>query len=125
MLLLMHQLTRHKSLFKDISIGDSIPDKHIELNGFGIVSLVTVGLNTFPKFAWLLKAYDDKTKDPQQRFFNKRMRRVRVVVENAYVMLQGRWRALYKKTDMRNFIMRLVNMVRIMLHNLNDPYEPK
>ena len=59
------RILRHTSLFKDISNGDAIPAKHIVLGDFGTVPLVIVGDNVFPKFAWVLKAYDDKTKDPQ------------------------------------------------------------
>ena len=33
---------RHTHLFKDISKGNAIPNKHIELDNFGIVYLVTV-----------------------------------------------------------------------------------
>ena len=58
------RILRHTSLFKDISNGDAIPDKHIVLGDFGTVPLVTVGDNVFSKFAWVLKAYDDKQKTP-------------------------------------------------------------
>ena len=123
------RILRHSSLFKDISNADAIPDKHIVLGDFGTVPLATVGDNVFSKFAWVLKAYDDKTKDPQQRYFNKRMRSARIVTENAYGMLEDRWRILYRKTDMRNFNLRYVVMVCIKLHNLciehNNPCEPR
>ena len=81
------RLLRHTSLFKDIVSGDVIPDQQLELGDFGTIPLVTVGDSGFPKFAWLLKAYDDRTNDPQQRFFNKCLRSARVVCENAYGML--------------------------------------
>lgn len=123
------RLLRHTSIFKDIVNGDAIPDRQVELGDFGSIPLVTVGDNAFPKFAWLLKAYDDRTTDPQQRFFNKKMRGARVVCENAYGMLKGRWRILYKKTEMRNFNLKYVVMACIMLHNLcierKDPCEPR
>ena len=44
-------------------------------------------------------------------------------------MLKGRWRILYKKTEVRNFNLKYVVMACIMLHNLciehNDPCEPR
>ena len=83
---------RYTSLFKDILNGDAIPDKHIELGDFGRVSQVTVRDNPFSKFAWLFKEYEDKTKNSQQRFFNKCMRSTRAVTENAYCLLKSRWR---------------------------------
>ena len=63
------KLLGHTSSFKDILNGDAIPDKHIDLGDFETFPLFTVGDNAFPKFASLLKVYDNKTKDPQQRFF--------------------------------------------------------
>ena len=54
-------------IFEDILNGDAIPDKGIELGDFETVLLVTVGDNIFPKFAWLLKAYD-KTRSPTAFF---------------------------------------------------------
>ena len=62
------RLLRYTSLFKNNLNEDAIPYKHIELGNFGTVLLVTVEDNTFPKFAWLLKSYDEKTKDHQHRF---------------------------------------------------------
>ena len=119
------RLLRHTSLFKDIASGDAIPDQQLELGDFGTTPLVTLGDSAFPKFAWFLKAYDDTTNDPQQRFFNKCLRSARVLCENAYGMLKGRWRILYKKTDVRNFNLKYIVMACIMLHNLciehNDP----
>ena len=57
------------------------------------------------------------------------MRSARIVMENAYGMLEDQWRILYKKTDMRNFNLRYVVMECIKLHNLciehNDPCKPR
>ena len=112
------RLLRHTSLFKDIVSGDAIPDQQLELGDFGTW-----------QFAWLLKAYDDRTNDPQQCFFNKCLHSARVVCENAYGILKGRWRILFKKTEVRNFKLKYVVMACIMLHNLcierNDPCEPR
>ena len=57
------------------------------------------------------------------------MRSAHVVAENAYGMLKGQWRILYKKAGMRDFNLRYVLLASIMLHNFciehNDPCEPK
>ena len=65
---------------------------------------------------------------PQQKYFNKKLCFARVVTENAYGMLKGRWRILYKQTECRMYNLKYVIMSCIMLHNLcisvNDTCEP-
>ena len=75
-----------------------MPDKFIRLCDFGEIPLVTADDNAFPQYAWLLKMYNENTRDKQQKYFNKRLRGARVVTENVHGMLKGRWRFLYKKT---------------------------
>ena len=47
-------------------------------------------------------AYDEKTADMQEKYFNKYFCKARVVTENAYGMFKGRWRLLHKKNGMQN-----------------------
>ena len=67
------RLLQNTSLFREILEGGYIPDKQIPLGKYGCVPLVTIGDCTFPKFQWLLKNYDDKSTDPQQRHFRQKM----------------------------------------------------
>ena len=52
-----------------------------------------------------------------------------MVTENAYEMLEGRWRILYKQREGRMYNLKYVIMSCIMVHNLcifiNDPCEPR
>ena len=51
-----------KKVLKDIIARDAIPDKAINLGGeFGEIPLVTIGDNAFPRFAWLLKMFNENT----------------------------------------------------------------
>ena len=69
----------------------------IRLGDFGEIPLVTVGDSVFPQYEWLLKTYNVNTRDEQQKYFSKRLCGAKVITENAYGMLTGRWRFLYKK----------------------------
>ena len=69
----------------------------IRLGDFGEIPLVTVDDSVFPQYEWLLKTYNVNTRDEQQKYFNKRLCGAKVITENAYGMLTGRWRFLYKK----------------------------
>ena len=75
----------------------------IRLGDFGEIPLATIGDSAFPQYEWLLKTYNVDTRDEQQKYFNKRLFRARVITENAYGMLKGRWRFLYKKNHNVNF----------------------
>ena len=58
----------------------------------------------------------------KQKIPNSDPRSARVMTENAYGMLKGRWRVLYKKTEIRNFNLRYAFMACIILHNLCVEY---
>ena len=92
-----YRMLRSTSLYEKIFSGNITPDKEITLGDFGNIPLVTIGDDVFPKYAWLLKGYSEDTRDPKQRYFNTKLCSARVVTENAYGMLKGRFRILYKK----------------------------
>ena len=76
-----------------------------------------------------IKILQRDTRDPQQKYFNKKLCSARVVTENAYGMLKGRWRILHKQTECRMYNLKYVILSCMMLHNLcisvNDPCEPQ
>ena len=87
-------LLRYSTLFKDIKSGGSIPNKSIILEDFGEIPLVTIGDTAFPRVEWLLKCFIESTHDLNGRYYNKKLCSARVVTENAYDMLNGRWRII-------------------------------
>ena len=91
------RMLRSTSLYEKIISGNILPDKGITLGDFGNMPLVTIGDTAFPKHAWLLKGYNEDTRDPKQRYFNAKLSSALVAAENAYGMLKGRFRILYKK----------------------------
>ena len=97
------RLLKEPSIYSDIINGNVIPDRVVQLGDFGEIPLVTIGDSAFPQFAWLIKAYNENTRDNQKKYFNKRLCGARVVTENAYDILKGRWRMLLKKNRMPAF----------------------
>ena len=59
------------------------------------VSPFIVGDSAFPLSTWLLKPYTNAILCPEQRYFNYRLSRTRMVTEGAYGQLKGRWRVLF------------------------------
>ena len=117
---------RNTGLFKRITAGEGLPNKGVHLGDeYGEIPLVTIGDSAFPRFSWLVKGFSENTNDPKERKFNLKLKGARAVTENAYGMLKGRWRILYKKTEMKTYNLKYIIMSCVMLHNLcisrNDP----
>ena len=97
--------THDASMLKQSSFFDkglsarAFPDRKINLGDFGNIPLVTIGDSAFPRFSWLIKCCNESTTDLQQCHFNRMFCSARIVLENTYRMLKGRWRFLYKKTE--------------------------
>ena len=60
------RMLRTTSLYEKI-ISGNIPDKGIVLGDFRNIPLVIIGDTAFPKHAWLLKGYNENTRDPEQK----------------------------------------------------------
>ena len=113
------RLLKESPIYSDIINGNVIPDRVVQLGDFGEIPLVTIGDSSFPNFSWLIKAYIEHTRDNQKKYFNKRLCGMWVVTENAYDMLKGHWRILFKKTECQLCNLCYIVMACIALHNLH------
>ena len=77
-----------------------------------------VGDSAFPLRTWLLKPYTNAVLTPQQRYFNYRLSRTRMVTEGAYWQLKGRWRVLLRKNESSKEQVRITTLAYIILHNI-------
>ena len=122
-------MLKESSFFDEVLSGRELPDRKINLDDFGDIPLVTIRDSAFPRFSWLIRCYNEKTRDRQQPYFNKMLCSARVVLENTYRILKGKWRFLYKKTEILPENLHYIIMVCIALHNLyiaeNDQCKPR
>ena len=86
-------------LYQSILNGETSPEKSMTLEGSCNILLATIGDIAFPRHSRPLKRYNKNSTDQQPHYFEKKLCSARVVTENAYGMLKGRWRILYKKTE--------------------------
>ena len=81
-----------------------LPDSKEQINGKD-VPLVVIGDPAYPLLPWLMKAYPNNSHampchvTHEQKQFNYRLSKARVVVEHSYGHLKGRWRCLLKRLD--------------------------
>ena len=60
-----------------------------------------IGDSAYPIHVWLMKPFSDNSQlSPQQKYFNYRLSQARIVIENAFGWLKGRWRRLMKRNEM-------------------------
>ena len=103
-------------LWSDIKEGNFIPEIAANLNGVLVPPLV-VGDSAFPFQPWLMKPYGNAVLTPEQRYFNYRLSRARMVTEECYGQLKGRWRILLRKCEGSKEEVRVATLACMVLHN--------
>ena len=84
-----------------------------------------LGDSAFPFLPWLLKPYSNAILTEEQRYFNYRLSRARMVVEGAFGQLKGRWRILLRKNECHNETLKSMSIACIILHNICIDLEDK
>ena len=65
------RLLKESSICSDITDGNVIPGRVLQLGDFGEISLVKNAESAFPQFAWLIKTYNENTRDNQKKVFQQ------------------------------------------------------
>ena len=89
----------NSSLYQKGQNGNLLPDWKEQIAGSD-VPLVVLGDPAYPLLPWLMKAHPNNGHlTTEQKQFNYRLSKARVVVEHCYGRLKGRWRCLLKRLD--------------------------
>ena len=137
----MQAVVDHRGLFLDIYLGwpGKVHDARVLVNsdiyrlamagslfpsqtkciGGTNIPLMILGDPAYPLLPWLMKPYPEHIgMDISKRHFNYRLSHARIVVENAFGRLKGRWRCLLKRND--SHLENIPNIVAacVCLHNI-------
>ena len=84
-------------IFKCTNLWNSIQDGFLPSIGKSVgdvnVPPLIIADSAFPLHTWLMKPYTNAVFNPEQRYFNYRLSRARMVTEGTYGQFKGRWRA--------------------------------
>ena len=139
--IIMQALVDHEYKFMDIYVGwpGSVHDARVFANSNiyikgdantlfpswtqtigGIeVPLLILGDPAYPLLPWLMKPYSDTGRLSRKQIdFNHRLSRARMVVENSFGRLKGRWRSLLKRNDTNVVFMPTYVTACCVLHNV-------
>ena len=101
----------------DIKEGKFTPQLAENIN-IVLVPTLVVGDSAFPFQPWLMKPYHNSIFTPKQRYFNYSLSRAKMVTEECYGQLKGRWRILLRKCECSREEVRAATLECMVLTNV-------
>ena len=83
-----------------------------------LVPPLILGDAAFPLQPWLMKPCTNANPTPQQRYYNYRLSRARMVTEGAFGQLKGRWRVLLRRCECSQENTKKAALACVVLHNI-------
>ncbi|XP_034053623.1 protein ANTAGONIST OF LIKE HETEROCHROMATIN PROTEIN 1-like [Gymnodraco acuticeps] len=112
------QVLRLSTLWELASRGNYFPACTRNIGGVN-AGYYILGDSAYPLQNWLLKPFPDTGRlTAEQQIYNRNICRARVVVENAFGRLKGRWRCLVKINDSDVKLVKSMVLTCCALHNL-------
>lgn len=108
----------NSQLYRKVTNGTLLNTNSIHILGTQVFPFL-IGDSAYPLSNWLIKPFaHNSTLSTKQRTFNYMVSRARIVCENAFGRLKGRWRRLLKQNDMDIDNVPRVVLACCILHNV-------
>ena len=104
-------------IYAEIARGNRFPSIAQREGNVDIPPLI-LGDSAFPFHTWLMKPYGNAVLTPEQRYFNYRLSRARMVTEGAYGKLKGRWHVLSRKWKSKVETVKATTLACVVPHNV-------
>ena len=112
------RVLKNSGIYKRLKNDRNLSESSVSLEGVEIPYFL-IGDSAYPLKSFLLKPFTHSTSlSESQKTFNYRLSRARIVVENAFGRLKGRWRRLTKRNDMNVENVPHVVAACCVLHNV-------
>ena len=109
-------------LYSNIERGNASPDikKVLTVQSQREIQLppILLGDSAFPNHSWLQKPFPSTVLSEKESHFNYCLSRARMVTECAFSQLKGRWRLLYRKSEVSQHSFKTSVLACIVLHNI-------
>lgn len=105
------------TVWQKITKGQTIPPIAKQIGKTNVSPLI-VGDSAFPFSTYLMKPYSRGILSEQQKYFNYRLSRSRMVAESAFGQLKSRWRILYRKCECSKDTVKVFALACVVLHNI-------
>ena len=108
----------HSELYRKAISGEHLPPASAKCISGVQVPPYLIGDAAYPLKTWLMKPFPDRGLSNNEKTLNYRLSRARMVVENAFGRLKGRWRRLMKRNDMTLDNIPVIIAACCVLHNI-------
>ena len=107
----------HSGIYQKATKGELLNSSTKDISGVQVPPYL-IGDAAYPMKTWLMKPFPDRGLSSNERIYNYRLSRARMVVENGFGRLKGRWRRLLKRNDMSLNNIPTIIAACCVLHNI-------
>lgn len=113
----------HSTICHQADSGTLLPSAYsTSIHGVQVPPFI-IGDAAYPLKPWLMKPFPDRGLCDEKKRYNYRISRARMVVENAFGRLKGRWRRLMKRNDMSVYHVPCIVTACCVLHNVCETFK--
>ena len=112
------RILRLSKLHRQVDQGNWLNGRSKQIGACEVGPLL-VGDSAYPLSVWLMKPFKQtRTLTESQSRYNRALSQARVVIEQAFGILKGRWRCLYKPMEEKTSRVPITIMACCILHNI-------